>query len=53
MPHLSPMNWILAITMFWVTLSILASTLWWTKHHSFSSSSNYHSPSMQNLWKWF
>nr|QGZ09974.1 ATP synthase F0 subunit 8 [Eisenia nordenskioldi pallida] len=52
MPHLSPMSWILAITMFWTALSILASTLWWTKHLSFSSSSSYSSSALKSSWTW-
>nr|WCS91618.1 ATP synthase F0 subunit 8 [Eisenia nordenskioldi pallida] len=52
MPHLSPMSWILAILMFWMTLSILASTLWWTNHLSFSSKSNFSTSSTQSSWSW-
>nr|QGZ10052.1 ATP synthase F0 subunit 8 [Eisenia tracta] len=52
MPHLSPMSWIISIIMFWTTLSMLTSTLWWSKHHSFISSSKYSSPSMENSWNW-
>nr|QGZ10026.1 ATP synthase F0 subunit 8 [Eisenia nordenskioldi pallida] len=52
MPHLSPMSWIAAIFMFWITLSMLASTLWWTNQHSFYSSSKYSSSTPVNSWKW-
>nr|QGZ09935.1 ATP synthase F0 subunit 8 [Eisenia nordenskioldi nordenskioldi] len=52
MPHLSPMSWLLAIPLFWLSLSILISTLWWSKHHSFSSSSSHTSSISQSSWKW-
>nr|QGZ09961.1 ATP synthase F0 subunit 8 [Eisenia nana] len=52
MPHLSPMSWIIAISSFWFSLTILTSTLWWSNHHSFYSTSKYDSSSMENLWKW-
>nr|QGZ10012.1 ATP synthase F0 subunit 8 [Eisenia nordenskioldi nordenskioldi] len=53
MPHLSPMSWIFAISTFWAALTMLASTLWWTKNHSFSSTLKNTSPTLDNSWKWF
>nr|QGZ09987.1 ATP synthase F0 subunit 8 [Eisenia nordenskioldi nordenskioldi]UWM94621.1 ATP synthase F0 subunit 8 [Eisenia nordenskioldi]UWM94634.1 ATP synthase F0 subunit 8 [Eisenia nordenskioldi]UWM94647.1 ATP synthase F0 subunit 8 [Eisenia nordenskioldi]UWM94660.1 ATP synthase F0 subunit 8 [Eisenia nordenskioldi] len=52
MPHLSPMSWIISIITFWLTLSMLASTMWWSKHHSFNSKSKYASPTLLSYWNW-
>nr|YP_009744332.1 ATP synthase F0 subunit 8 [Aporrectodea rosea]QIE13187.1 ATP synthase F0 subunit 8 [Aporrectodea rosea] len=52
MPHLSPMSWILAIVSFWMSISVLASTFWWTENHSFLSKTKYNISSTEFSWKW-
>nr|QGZ10039.1 ATP synthase F0 subunit 8 [Eisenia spelaea] len=52
MPHLSPMSWLSSIAVFWVTLSLFASTLWWTNPHLFNSEANYIKSAPEMLWSW-
>nr|YP_010481489.1 ATP synthase F0 subunit 8 [Eisenia nordenskioldi]UIX22954.1 ATP synthase F0 subunit 8 [Eisenia nordenskioldi]UIX22967.1 ATP synthase F0 subunit 8 [Eisenia nordenskioldi] len=52
MPHLSPMSWIMAIFMLWTTLSIMTSTFWWAKHHSFFTTANHTTSTPEGSWKW-
>nr|YP_010492245.1 ATP synthase F0 subunit 8 [Aporrectodea trapezoides]UWM94556.1 ATP synthase F0 subunit 8 [Aporrectodea trapezoides] len=52
MPHLSPMAWIISIVLFWATISLMASTFWWSEHHMFNSTSTHTTPSLKTTWKW-
>nr|UWM94582.1 ATP synthase F0 subunit 8 [Aporrectodea tuberculata]UWM94595.1 ATP synthase F0 subunit 8 [Aporrectodea tuberculata] len=52
MPHLSPMAWIVSIMMFWTSVSLMASTFWWSEHHTFNSKTSYSASSLENSWKW-
>nr|QED22661.1 adenosine triphosphate 8 [Amynthas sp. YN201709-01] len=52
MPHLSPMAWIISIVLFWATISLMASTFWWSEHHMFQLNLNTYYPLIKNPWKW-
>nr|YP_010869757.1 ATP synthase F0 subunit 8 [Dendrobaena veneta]WGU49267.1 ATP synthase F0 subunit 8 [Dendrobaena veneta] len=53
MPHLSPMSWIISIILFWTSLSMLTSTLWWTSTPQFTSTNNNKATqNKNNSWSW-
>nr|AVW86088.1 ATP synthase F0 subunit 8 [Levensteiniella iris] len=35
MPHLSPLNWLLSPIIFWMTIALFMSILWWSQTISF------------------
>nr|NP_008240.1 ATP synthase F0 subunit 8 [Lumbricus terrestris]Q34942.1 RecName: Full=ATP synthase protein 8; AltName: Full=A6L; AltName: Full=F-ATPase subunit 8 [Lumbricus terrestris]AAC46866.1 ATP synthase subunit 8 [Lumbricus terrestris]prf//2122275C ATPase:SUBUNIT=8 [Lumbricus terrestris] len=52
MPHLSPMSWITSMLMFWISVSILFSTLWWSNNYLFSSKMTNCAPKSLTPWNW-
>lgn len=52
MPHLSPINWILAILGFWLVLILISSSQWWSQSNKFSSFNTIKSNNIMPHWKW-
>nr|QHF17966.1 ATP synthase F0 subunit 8 [Littoraria sinensis] len=52
MPQLSPLNWILLFTLFWVTVLSVSILIWWSKKLYFSAASSDTSAVKKNKWAW-
>nr|AMQ12968.1 ATP synthase subunit 8 [Mesenchytraeus cf. pedatus SL-2017] len=52
MPHLSPMNWLLAISSFWLIISIIMSENWWSQPNTFKCPKLTSKASSSISWKW-
>nr|AUW35238.1 ATP synthase F0 subunit 8 [Dinophilus gyrociliatus] len=52
MPHLSPLNWFLAIMFFTATLISLSTMTWWKNNYSFPASSSKKTSITSSTWKW-
>nr|YP_010614717.1 ATP synthase F0 subunit 8 [Enchytraeus irregularis]WAS35292.1 ATP synthase F0 subunit 8 [Enchytraeus irregularis] len=54
MPHLSPMNWILALLMFWMSMIILLTKSWWSQISimPFNLPKKSLTKSSSSMWKW-
>nr|AMQ12969.1 ATP synthase subunit 8 [Mesenchytraeus solifugus] len=52
MPHLSPMNWLMAILSFWLIISLIMSSNWWSQSNSFSCPKLSSSKSLSKSWNW-
>nr|QXJ42339.1 ATP synthase F0 subunit 8 [Sepiadarium kochi] len=51
MPQLSPLNWIFLFIMFWTTMLINSSIMWWNKNNTYSINKN--TKSLINItYKW-
>nr|YP_010414997.1 ATP synthase F0 subunit 8 [Littoraria intermedia]URW97519.1 ATP synthase F0 subunit 8 [Littoraria intermedia] len=52
MPQLSPLNWILLFTLFWVAVLSVSILIWWSKKLYFSASSSTILALKENKWNW-
>nr|YP_010415010.1 ATP synthase F0 subunit 8 [Littoraria melanostoma]URW97532.1 ATP synthase F0 subunit 8 [Littoraria melanostoma] len=52
MPQLSPLNWILLFTLFWVTVLSVSILIWWSKKLYFSAKNSDASAVKENKWNW-
>nr|AMQ12972.1 ATP synthase subunit 8 [Mesenchytraeus hydrius] len=52
MPHLSPMNWLMAIISFWFIISLIMSSNWWSQPSSFSCPKLSAMNISSNSWNW-
>nr|YP_009136912.1 ATP synthase F0 subunit 8 [Allonautilus scrobiculatus]AKE32136.1 ATP synthase F0 subunit 8 [Allonautilus scrobiculatus] len=52
MPQLSPLNWLLIMSLFWFGLITLSVIIFWTKTKLFSYK-HHHTPSLPSHYKWW
>nr|QGX86591.1 ATP synthase F0 subunit 8 [Lumbricus rubellus] len=52
MPHLSPISWLTSMFMFWFSVSLLFSSLWWSNNYTFNSKMTSYSSSSSKPWNW-
>lgn len=52
MPHLSPMNWLIAITMFWFIISLIMSVQWWIQCNKFYVPGHTSKRHTMSQWGW-
>nr|AVW86218.1 ATP synthase F0 subunit 8 [Euthalenessa festiva] len=52
MPHLSPLNWLMAPIIFWSLLLFFSSFLWWSQSILFPEMSSSMSLPTKNKWNW-
>nr|QFG38897.1 ATP synthase F0 subunit 8 [Colus islandicus] len=52
MPQLSPLNWILLFTLFWVAILALSVLIWWSSKTLFQGETSSSNILEENKWNW-
>nr|YP_010584272.1 ATP synthase F0 subunit 8 [Paracanthobdella livanowi]UZT67761.1 ATP synthase F0 subunit 8 [Paracanthobdella livanowi]UZT67774.1 ATP synthase F0 subunit 8 [Paracanthobdella livanowi] len=52
MPHLSPMNWLITLTLSFLMITLLSSSWWWVMTHQFKTIIKETNKFENPTWKW-